>query len=246
MTEIIINGPVGRLQAKYHQSTMQNANIAVVLHPHPVHKGTMNNKVVYTAYKAFVENNFSVIRFNFRGVEESSGEYDHGIGELIDAAYVFDWLQQKNPYARNIWISGFSFGAWVGMQLVMRRPEVHKFIAISPPINNNKYDFSFFSPCPVPGLIVQGDMDSVVSEKSVSEFVDKLNVQTGGRNSSNYKVNYNVIGGADHFFRNHQDELYNVIDEYIKEHENDSDNEKYSKKTRAERKKKTHLLDDIF
>jgi uncharacterized protein len=209
MPEIILNGPQGRIEAKYSHSTLPNPHVALVLHPHPLHGGTMNNKVVYNIYKTFADNNFSVMRFNFRGVGKSGGEFDNGVGEMLDATTVLDWLQLQNPEAASYWIAGFSFGAWISLQLVMRRPEIVGFIAASPPVN--KYDFSFLSPCPASGLILQGDMDSVVSEESVSRLVEKLSKQRG------VDVDYQVLAGADHYFRNNLDDFSKAMDEYIKE-----------------------------
>ena len=92
---------------------------------------------------------FATLRFNFRGVGKSQGVFDNGIGELSDAASALDWVQQIHPEARTTWIAGFSFGAWIGMQLLMRRPEVRGFISIAPPAN--MYDFTFLAPCPSSG-----------------------------------------------------------------------------------------------
>jgi len=93
----------------------------------------MNNQIVYNTYYAFAERGFSVLRFNFRGVGRSQGAFDHGQGELSDAASALDWAQSISPEARACWIAGVSFGAWIGMQLLMRRPEIEGFISIAPP-----------------------------------------------------------------------------------------------------------------
>ena len=160
MPELIINGPAGRLEARYHHETPTNSPIALILHPHPQFGGTMNNQVVYALYYMFVERGFSVLRFNFRGVGRSQGYFDNGPGELSDAASALDWLQLQNPDARSCWIAGVSFGTWIAMQLLMRRPEIDGFICVAPPAN--LYDFSFLAPCPSSGLMVNGDKDRVV------------------------------------------------------------------------------------
>lgn len=123
MPEIIFNGPEGRLEGRYQPGKTANAPIGIVLHPHPQYGGTMNNKVVYHLYQSFLGLGFSVLRFNFRGVGRSQGEFDEGTGELSDAASALDWLQGFNANASSCWVAGFSFGAWIGMQLLMRRPE---------------------------------------------------------------------------------------------------------------------------
>lgn len=208
MPEVIIPGPEGRIEGRYHHNEDPGSPVALVLHPHPQQGGTMNNKVTYNLYKAFAVNGFSVLRFNFRGVGKSEGTYDEGIGELTDAAACLDWLQKINPDAATYWISGFSFGSWIALQLLMRRPELEGFVTVSPPAS--MYDFSFLSPCPRSGLIVQGDEDSIVEEPSVRKLADKLNGQR------DIEVDYRVIRGGDHFFRGLIDEMNEHIIQYIK------------------------------
>ncbi|MEM7172857.1 MAG: alpha/beta hydrolase [Pseudomonadota bacterium] len=207
MPDVIFNGPEGRLEGRYLHSKVPNAPIALMLHPHPEHGGTMNNKVVYTLYQVFARRGFSVLRFNFRGVGRSQGEFDRGEGELSDAASALDWLQTFNENATACWIAGFSFGAWIGMQLLMRRPEISSFISVAPPAN--MFDFSFLAPCPSSGLILQGDKDDVVPEPSVAKLVDKLSAQRG------IEIDYRIISGATHFFRNELGEISNHTDDYL-------------------------------
>ena len=133
--EIFIPGPAGRLEAKYYKSKKTTSPIALVLHPHPQYGGTMNNKVVVQTFHNFLENDFSVCRVNFRGVGKSDGDFDNGQGELADAAAALDWLERENFDNSQCWIAGFSFGSLIAMQLLMRRPEVNRFIAISPQPN---------------------------------------------------------------------------------------------------------------
>ena len=152
MTEVLFNGHAGRLEGRYHQSDKPGAPIALILHPHPQYGGTMNNKVVYTLFSCFQNLGFSVLRFNFRSVGRSQGEFEDGPGELSDATVALDWLQSVNPEARQCWIAGYSFGAWIGLQLLMRRPDINNFIAVSPPANEK--DFTFLAPCPTSGLVL--------------------------------------------------------------------------------------------
>lgn len=227
MPEVFFNGPAGRIEGRYTESTDPRSPVALVLHPHPLYGGTMNNKVVYNVYKTLVNNDFTVLRINFRGVGRSLGKFDEGIGEMTDAATALDWLQLNNPLANVTLIAGFSFGAWIAMQLIMRRPEITHFLTVSPPVN--KYDFSFLSPCPTPGLIIQGDSDSVVSEESVHELAQKLSKQ------KRIKVDYRMINGADHFFREKIEKLNEEIDDYLKNtfgHYSDSGKKKTGKQSK--------------
>lgn len=207
MPEVVINGPDGRIEARYQQSKIPKAPLAILLHPHPEYGGTMNNNIVYALYRCFIDRGCSAIRFNFRGVGRSQGQFDNGEGELHDAATVLDWLQVYTPSAGSYWVGGFSFGSWIGMQLLMRRPELSGFISISPPAN--MYDFSFLAPCPVSGLILQGDRDEIVPKDSVDNFVDKMAIQKG------IQIEYRQIPGADHFYTNRISQLTNEVDAYL-------------------------------
>ncbi|MFO1184272.1 MAG: alpha/beta hydrolase [Bauldia sp.] len=207
MPEVIFAGPAGRLEGRFQPAKRRNAPIAIVLHPHPQFGGTMNNQIVYQLFYLFAERNFAVLRFNFRGVGRSQGTFDHGAGELSDAASALDWVQSMHPDARSCWVAGFSFGAWIGMQLLMRRPEVEGFISIAPPAN--LHDFTFLAPCPSSGLIVHGDQDKVVPPKDVQVLVDKLKTQKG------IKIDQQIIPGANHFFDNRTQELMDVCTGYV-------------------------------
>ena len=167
----------------------------------------MNNKVVYNLYYIFVRRGFSVLRFNFRGVGRSQGEFDNGFGELSDAASALDWLQSVNPNAPACWVAGFSFGAWIGMQLLMRRPEIEGFISVAPPAN--MYDFSFLAPCPSSGLILQGTEDDVVPEPSVEKLANKLKMQ------KNITIDYQLIKGANHFYKDHMGKMIDSVSAYL-------------------------------
>jgi len=127
MPEVIFPGPEGRLEGRFHPGPRPRAPVAMILHSHPQAGGTMNNKIVQLLYQTFVKRGFATLRFNFRGVGKSQGTFDNGVGELSDAASALDWVQQIHPEAETTWIAGVSFGAWIGMQLLMRRPEIKGF-----------------------------------------------------------------------------------------------------------------------
>ena len=207
MPEVIINGEAGRIEARYHHEPDRTAPLAIVLHPHPQLGGTMNNQIVYDLYYTFVRRKFSVLRFNFRGVGRSQGLFDNGPGEVSDAATALDWMQGYNPDARACWIAGVSFGSWISMQLLMRRPEIEGFISVAPPAN--LYDFSFLAPCPSSGLMVNGGADRVVSTEAVSSLVEGLKIQRG------LVVDHEVVPRANHFFEGKVNELMEVVDAYL-------------------------------
>lgn len=207
MPEVIFPGPDGRLEGRYHPQKAKDAPLALVLHPHPQFGGTMNNKVVYNLHYAFHRLGFAVLRFNFRGVGRSQGEFDQGIGELSDAAAALDYLQVLNPNARQSWVAGFSFGAWIGMQLLMRRPEISGFVSVAPPAN--MYDFSFLAPCPSSGLVINGEADRVAPPSDVLKLVDKLKTQRG------IEITHEVIPGAGHFFDKQLEQMTSLVENYV-------------------------------
>jgi alpha/beta superfamily hydrolase len=207
MPEVIFTGPAGRIEGRFQPSKQKNGPIAIILHPHPQFGGTMNNAITYQLFYMFAKRGFAVLRFNFRGVGRSQGEFDHGEGELSDAASALDWVQTIHPDARACWVAGFSFGSWIGMQLLMRRPEIEGFISIAP--QANLYDFSFLAPCPSSGLIVHGDQDKVAPPKDVQTLVDKLKTQKG------IVVEQTIMPGANHFFEGQVDPLIDICGNYV-------------------------------
>src|SRR5262245_41205268 len=207
MPEIIFTGPAGRIEGRYHPARQKNAPIGIVLHPHPQFGGTMNHQIIYHVYYAFVHRGFSVLRFNFRGVGRSQGSFDHGQGELSDAASAPDWAQSLNQDARTDWSGGVSSAPWLGVQLLLRRPAIAGFISIAPPAN--LYDFSFLAPCPSSGLIIHGDKDAVVPHKDVTGLVDKLKTQKG------IVIDQKVVQGANHFFDGRIDALMQATSAYL-------------------------------
>jgi alpha/beta superfamily hydrolase len=179
----------------------------MILHPHPQAGGTMNDRITRALYTTFKQRGFATLRFNFRGVGRSQSSFDNGIGELSDAAAALDWVQSIHPEASTTWIAGYSFGALIGMQLLMRRPEIRGFISVAPPAN--MYDFSFLAPCPASGIIVQGAADTVVTPGAVQKLVDKLRTQ------KHITIHHDEIPRANHFFENELDEMMRAVDTYL-------------------------------
>ena len=206
--EVFIPGPAGRLEGRYFKNEKQSSPIAVVLQPHPQYSGTMNNRIVVEIFNSFQKNGFSVLRLNFRGVGKSDGTFDNGQGELSDAAAALDWIERENQDFSQCWVSGFSFGSLICMQLIMRRPEVNKFISISP--QPNVYDFTFLSPCPTSGLMVYGKKDELVPKEHINELDKRLSSQKG------IKVEFESVPDANHFFTKSEENLKKVLDKYIK------------------------------
>lgn len=209
MPDVIIPGPAGRLEGRYSPSDDETAPIALILHAHPLGGGSMDNGIVEMMYDTFRKRNFATLRFNFRGVGRSQGSYDQGLGELSDAATVLDWVQGYNSSARFCWVAGHSFGAWIGMQLLMRRPEIAGFISVAPP--TNMYDFTFLAPCPASGIIVNGGADKIVPADDVERVMSKIRVQKG------IEIRRDLIPDANHLFTEHVEPLDIMLNDYLDE-----------------------------
>ena len=130
---IEIAGPMGRLEALLEEPESATTEaFAIVCHPHPLHQGTMNNKVVHTVARAVNLTGRPALRFNFRGVGKSAGRYDNGDGETEDLLAVVDWGKQRWPGAR-LWLAGFSFGSHVALRAT-QIVEPDRLILVAPPV----------------------------------------------------------------------------------------------------------------
>lgn len=216
MVDIFISGQEGRIEARYLPPRAPYLPVVIILHPHPLKGGRMDNNVIQTMSRSFHEQGLGTLRFNFRGVGKSEGKFSGGEGELNDAASVVDWLQSSYHINHRMWVAGFSFGAWVAMQLLMRRPELENFVIVSP--QTHTYDFSFLAPCPVPGQIIYGAEDKSIPQESVDRLVSRLHAQKG------LFLDYQIIEGADHSFDGKLEQLNQVIQDYVKRSIEESDN----------------------
>ncbi len=208
MTRVNINSVSGTLEGIFKASEYNNAPCVLLLHPHPLYGGNMHSKVISTLEKAFYKNGFSTLKFNFRGVGESEGEYGDAVEEIIDASTCCDWLQKKegiNP--QHFWVAGFSFGAYIAIQIMMRRIEVSRFMAVGLPVK--MFDVSFIYPCPVNGLFVHAEKDMIAPLKHTEPIIKKT-MRTEGKS-----IEYEIIKNADHFFNNHMEDFYKCADSYI-------------------------------
>lgn len=207
MAELIIAGPAGRIEARYTPAEADNAPIALVLHPHPKAGGSMQDPITITLFEMFTKRGFSTLRFNFRGVGRSQGQFEAGPAELSDAAFVLDHLESLNEAPSQCWVAGSSFGAYLCLQLLMRRPEIDGFIAVAPPANH--YDLSFLAPCPASGIIIAGEKDIVAPPADIDRALTKVRVQKGE------VIERANIPGANHFFQDKLKELEAMSVEYL-------------------------------
>ena len=154
MVDVIITGESGKLHAVYHKSELEAAPLAVILSGSPRQKYHMNDRVSYAMFRAFMDIGFSVVRFNYRGVNDSEGAIGTTTDNMLDIATVIDWIQNKNEDSDKIWLAGHQLGAWYVLQAMMRRPEISGFALVSP--DPSVSDFGFLSPRPNRGLLLQG------------------------------------------------------------------------------------------
>jgi len=206
MPEVVFPGVEGqRIEGFYSHNKKAGAPLAVIMHA--AHGGKsrahMNALVPYNMFYAFKRCGFSVLRINFRGTGKSEGSFGNGLGELFDATSALDFIQYLNPGSSECWICGMSFGAWVGMQLLMRRPEVHSFITISPP--TNLYDFSFLAPCPASGMVVYGANDRLTPPE------DMLRFQRDMKKQKEADIDFHMVEGANHFFDSEENSIKNLV-----------------------------------
>ncbi len=181
--------------------------VALVLHPHPLGGGTMHNKVVFRAAAALNDAGLTVLRINFRGVGQSTGEHDEGRGERDDVRAGLDYLSQQYPGSR-ITVCGFSFGCRVGLEVGIHDPRVSFLIGIGTPLE--KYDFSFLAECRKPLLLVHGEHDEFGDVEQLRKLVAEL--------EPSVPMRLVVIPGAGHFFDGGLDELKRAITDWATEH----------------------------
>jgi hypothetical protein len=202
---LFIPAPHGRLEAIYRPKSNQAERVALVLHPHPLHGGTMHNKVVFRAAKALNECGFETLRFNFRGVGQSTGEHDEGRGECDDARAALDYLIESQPNAREVIIAGFSFGSIVGLRVGCSDERVDSLVAIGAPARMD--NLSFLARCSKPKIFIHGVEDTVAPLAPLEEFLAALPPD------NNLRVER--IAGAGHFFDDHAVELMQAVKDFV-------------------------------
>lgn len=192
----------GKLEAILKEPRNAEAiGVALVLHPHPLGGGTMHNKVVFRAASALNEAGLTTLRFNFRGVGQSTGVHDEGRGELDDVRAGLDYLSKTFP-EKTITLAGFSFGARVGLEVGLADERARNLISIGTPVN--MYDFTFLKPCNKPILFVHGDSDEYGQLPRLESLVAEIQ-------SHNANVELEVIKNSGHFFEGHLDEVKQAI-----------------------------------
>ncbi len=202
-----IAGPAGALELVLRGAGRAGAEpaIAVICHPHPLHGGTMDNKVVTTLARTYLEQGIDTVRFNFRGVGQSQGEHGYLEGEVADLQAVIDFLGAQFP-GRGLLLAGFSFGSAVAARCAEANPAVTHLLLIAPPVG--KYDLSFPQQFPCRTLVVQGDQDEVVDLHKTRAWA-----ATGQGDFS-----YLEMPGVGHFFHGQLVQLADEVGSELQRH----------------------------
>jgi len=165
---VLISGPSGQLEGILSSPTQDLVcGLAVICHPHPAHEGTMNNKVVHFLAKTFNNNGFAALRFNFRGVENSEGQYNEGKGEILDTLAAMSWLQQQYDPGLPLWLAGFSFGGYTSLNAA-GQSNIAGLISVAPAIH--LFDFIALPHPECPWLVIQGEKDEIVKYDDVLQW----------------------------------------------------------------------------
>jgi len=170
-----ITGKAGNIEVLITrpETISETTPIAIISHPHPLYGGSMTNKVVHILAKSFAELNAITVRFNFRGVGKSEGQYEDGIGEAEDLILIANELKQWRPQAP-IWLAGFSFGGYVTTRAQHTiKPE--KLVLVAPPIN--MYPFDELEEIKIPWIVIQGGQDEVIDASAVKSWVSQRSNQ---------------------------------------------------------------------
>lgn len=202
---VAIPGPAGSLEGLLEWDPSHPPRLtALVCHPHPQFGGTLHNKAVFRAAKAAVGAGAAALRFNFRGVGRSEGQFDGGVGERDDLRAALDYLVIRFP-ERPVCLMGFSFGAWVGLAVGAEDPRARSLVGLGLPVAST--DLGFLRPVTKPKLIIQGTEDVYGPRQPVDGLFQSL--------AEPKRIHW--VEGADHFFTGRLDEVQAVIRSYVEQ-----------------------------
>jgi alpha/beta superfamily hydrolase len=198
LQRLTIPGPAGDLEAVLEEPVAERVvRFAVICHPHSQAGGTLDNKVVHTLARTFQELGMPTLRFNFRSVGKSAGEFDNGAGETEDALAVIEWGRARWPGVP-FWLAGFSFGAYVALKASERlAPE--RLITVAPPVK--RFEFASLAPPACPWLLILGDDDEIVDPRAVIAWAEQLSP----------RPEVATLHGAGHFFHGRLQDLRDAV-----------------------------------
>jgi alpha/beta superfamily hydrolase len=201
---LTIPGPVGPLEALLDTPAVPARAAVVFAHPHPVYGGTMHTRGVYYGAKGLVRSGCAVLRFNFRGVGTSAGEFDQGRGEVDDFRAALNEMHERYP-GIPLWAAGFSFGAWVALETGATDPRVSALIGIAPPVAGHGFAFPHTLDSTKPKFFVQGDLDELCLLKDLRAFYARLQEPK----------ELVIIDGASHLFEGQAAEVGEALEDLM-------------------------------
>jgi len=203
-----IQGPAGRLEARLDRPAGAAKAVVVLASPHPQRGGTMQDKVVYQATQGFVRAGCAVLRFNYRGVGTSDGAYSDGPGEREDYRAALDAAAREFPDLP-IWAAGYSFGAYIALNVGAADPRVTQLIGIGVVTGekSDKYDYTAVRASEKPKFLLHGGLDELSPAKSIRKFYGELAEPR----------ELVVIDDADHYFDGHTSEVADAIEDLLVE-----------------------------
>jgi alpha/beta superfamily hydrolase len=208
--QVSLDGPAGVLEALLESpQDIEPTGIAVVCHPHPVHGGTMTNKVAHTLARAFVGSGIAALRFNFRGVGKSDGSFDDGNGEVADVLAAVSWLRREIP-TLPLWIGGFSFGAAMAIRAAVQCKPAG-LVSVAPAVSRFAGNLDRQPDCP--WLIVQGDQDELVDIEETIAWVNELDPGP----------ELEVFPDTEHFFHGKLVQLRSAVEEFVTRNQSEMD-----------------------
>ncbi|SFM16039.1 hypothetical protein SAMN05421863_101545 [Nitrosomonas communis] len=197
--KLFVSGPVGKLETIVFVPASKPRGIAIIAHPHPLYHGNMDNKIVYILSKALIESGYITVKFNFRGVGASEGDYAEGIGEVKDVLAVTQAIRHQYdiiPYQLPLLLAGFSFGGAI-QTYAAQQLNPQKLVLIAPSVDRLNAPAVIHHADSV--LIVHGDQDDIVPLRSVLDWATPQTIPVV------------VIPGAEHFFHGKLSTLKQVI-----------------------------------
>ena len=175
-----------------------------ITHPHPLYGGNMYNNVVESLVRIYQLAGYTTLRFNFRSVGSSEGEYDNGLGEQEDVKAALHYLTQRGKKALDL--AGYSFGSWVNALAISEVDTVDRMVMISPPVAF--MDFKSVGLTPQIQLVVAGSRDQIAPPKLIGNMLPTWNP----------RAHFEIIDGADHFYLGYTGKLESLLTAYLKDH----------------------------
>lgn len=198
--EIFIDGPSGKIEAILSMPQMVDPNYCFVMcHPHPLHGGTMNNKIVTQCCRTLFKLGITTLRFNFRGIGKSDGHYAQSEGEIADARAVIEWAS-LHLQPKHILLGGFSFGSYIAYVSASQRSDCALLICVGPPVEHMSFQQQPIPQCPI--IVIQGMQDEVINAQASVDWAKQLPPAT---------TKIHCIETASHFFHSKLIEINDLL-----------------------------------